>query len=146
MAKNTEIENGKNLAAIMRDKYDDGSFESDMELGVMKSGFPSIDYGLAYVVDVYKQNEWQSREVQKGILNGSYMLIVGKTSSGKMAPYSTPIPTPTGVRKLGDLKIGDIIFAEDGTQTIITGIYEQGVKDTYKVVFRDGRTSRCGLE
>lgn len=73
----------KSLASIMRDKYDDGLFDSDVGLGVIQSGFPLIDYGLGFGVDIYQDREWKEREVHKGILEGSYMIITGDSGTGK---------------------------------------------------------------
>lgn len=82
--ENVQKDNGtKSLAAIMKDKYDDGLFDNDVGLGVIQSGFPLIDYGLGFGVDIYENDEWKEREVHKGVLEGSYMLIVGQSASGK---------------------------------------------------------------
>lgn len=71
-----------------------------------------------------------------------------KPGTGKAEPYSRKIPTPTknGFTLMGDLKIGDQIFAQDGTLTKVTGIFEQGEQDIYKVTFQDGRVAYCHEE
>jgi hypothetical protein len=75
----------------------------------------------------------------KRCINGDEMGL------GKEQPYSEPILTPNGWVKMGDLKVGDEVIAADGTPTVITNIYEQGVKDVYRVSFSDGTYTRCGL-
>ena len=74
------------------------------------------------------------------------LTIEVKPGVGKEQPYSTLIPTPNGYVKMGDLNIGDKVFSRDGMMTKIIGIFEQGVKDVYKITFQDGRTAMCGLE
>ena len=71
-----------------------------------------------------------------------------KPGTGKAEPYSRKIPTPTkeGFTLMGDLKIGDSVFAQDGTLTKVTGIFEQGEQDIYKVTFQDGRVAYCHEE
>lgn len=71
-----------------------------------------------------------------------------KPGTGKAEPYSRKIPTPTkdGFTLMGDLKIGDQVFAQDGTLTKVTGIFEQGEQDIYKVTFQDGRVAYCHEE
>ena len=71
-----------------------------------------------------------------------------KPGTGKAEPYSRKIPTPTkdGFTLMGDLKIGDHVFAQDGTLTKVTGIFEQGEQDIYKVTFQDGRVAYCHEE
>ena len=64
---------------------------------------------------------------------------------GKEQPYSEPVLTPDGWVTMGELKIGDNVIAADGTSTKITNIYEQGIKDVYRITFSDGTYTRCGL-
>lgn len=72
------------LGASMRAKYaDDGLFETDINLGTFNSGFPTLDYKLAFPVDIYKKDEWIAREIAKGVLMGSYLMIVGDSGTGK---------------------------------------------------------------
>lgn len=69
-------------------------------------------------------------------------LIVG-VGQGKAEPYSRLIPTPSGVTRMGDLKVGDMVFTQSGKPTRVVGIFEQGVQDVYEVTFSDGRTAEC---
>lgn len=71
-----------------------------------------------------------------------------KPGVGKCEPYSRKIPTPTekGYTLMGDLKVGDYVFDRRGNPTQILQIFEQGVKDVYKITFQDGRIALCGLE
>lgn len=72
-----------------------------------------------------------------------------RPGTGKEQPYSTKIPCPnsdTGYRLMGDLKVGDYVFDRKGNPTRILEIFEQGIKDVYKVTFIDGRTAYCGKE
>lgn len=63
--------------------------------------------------------------------------------TGKGSPISTKIPTPTGWKYLGDLKEGDIIFGSNGKRNTVTGIYDKGEEDVYKITFNDGRYALC---
>ena len=71
-----------------------------------------------------------------------------KPGTGKMEPYSRMIPTPTesGYTLMGNLKVGDYVFGRDGEPTEVTGIFEHGVQDVYKITFQDGRTAYCGAD
>lgn len=60
----------------------------------------------------------------------------------KALALDTPIPTPTGFTSMGELQVGDTIFALDGTPTTvlhksIPSIDQHG---TYKLTFDDGET------
>lgn len=75
------------------------------------------------------------------------ILIIGGTrGGGKANPYDTNIITPSGTKKMGNIKIGDMISATDGSLQRVLNIYEQGVKDVYKVIFDDGATCECTLD
>lgn len=80
--------------------------------------------------------------------NLSQVFLVASGGKGKLQPYSTRIPTPTrnGYTLMGELEVGDFVFARDGSQTMVTGIFEQGEQDVYRITFEDGRVSLCGLE
>lgn len=70
-----------------------------------------------------------------------HALIGGKTGSGKALACSTPIITPTGWRRLGDLAVGDEVFDENGQPTRVTGVYDQPLADTcFKITVSDGAT------
>ena len=80
--------------------------------------------------------------------NDSQVFLVKHGGFGKLQPYSTRIPTPTrnGYTLMGELEVGDFVFTRDGSQTMVTGIFEQGEQDVYRITFEDGRVSLCGLE
>lgn len=73
-------------------------------------------------------------------------LIADQPGLGKEMSIETPIYTPTGWRKMGDLKVGDLVYSIDGKPTKVLAIYPQGVKPNYEITFRDGTTTNCGLE
>ena len=72
--------------------------------------------------------------------------MTGEAGTAKAQPNNTPIPTPLGWKKLGELEIGDYVFDRLGNPTKVLGVYPQGVKPTYKITFSDGRTTLCADE
>ena len=78
-----------------------------------------------------------------GIAHNLKILLYGNPGP---QPHSIMIPTPQGIRKFGDLKVGDEVFALNGLPTPILEIYEQGELDVYEVEFNDGRKVLCGAE
>ena len=67
------------------------------------------------------------------------LLITGAPSSGKALALDTPIPTPTGWTTMGELKVNDKIFDDQGqicNVTFATPI--QFNRDCYEVLFDDG--------
>lgn len=65
---------------------------------------------------------------------------------GRMSPVDTPIITPGGWKKMGELKVGDKVFGRDGKPTNIIGVYPQGKKQNYIVRMKNGTQLEAGLE
>lgn len=87
----------------------------------------------------YQEEGIEKTLAMKRCINGDDMGL------GKEQPYSEPVLTPDGWVKMADLNIGDAVTAADGTAAVVTGIFEQGRKDVYRVSFSDGTYVRCGL-
>ena len=63
----------------------------------------------------------------------------GARGPGKALALNTPIPTPSGWSTMGELAVGDEIFAPDGSITQVTGCSPiQYERDCYDVIFSDG--------
>lgn len=65
----------------------------------------------------------------------------GGTGAGKSVPVTTPIITPNGLQQIGTMKIGDIVFSKDGSETKVVGVFPQGDLDVYKIIFSDGTSA-----
>lgn len=65
-----------------------------------------------------------------------------RLSKGPIA-HSELVFTPSGFRRHGDLRIGDEVFAVDGSITEVIDLGEEVVDDTYRVTFRDGTSVVC---
>ena len=68
-------------------------------------------------------------------------IILGSNGSGKAQPLSTLIKTPSGWTKMKDLSIGSKVVAKDGSYSSIVKIHPQGIQQTYKITFKDGRST-----
>ena len=55
--------------------------------------------------------------------------------NGKDLAESTDIPTPRGWKKLGDIKVGDYVFGDDGKPTKVIAKYEPEESDFYEIDF-----------
>jgi len=65
-------------------------------------------------------------------------LILAGRGYGKMLDVDTPIPTPDGWARLGDLQVGDSLFDEAGRQCCITKTFDGIPEVAYRVTFSDG--------
>jgi len=70
---------------------------------------------------------------------------VEKVGDGPQPLYSKVL-TPTGFKKMGDIKIGDKICGTDGTTQEIVGVFEKGEKEVFEVVYSDGRVVECSKD
>lgn len=112
-----------------------------------------INYSTPKKVEIKMNREPRSKLqedcIHKMLTSSSNKITLElKPGVGKCEPYSRKIPTPTkeGYTLMGDLKVGDYVFDRRGNPTQILQIFEQGVKDVYKITFQDGRVAFCGLE
>lgn len=65
--------------------------------------------------------------------------IGGLAGCGKALANGSKVQTPNGPVNIEDLRVGDTVFGLD-TVTRVTGVFPQGVRESFKVTFRD-RTS-----
>lgn len=73
-------------------------------------------------------------------------VLTGVYGSAKAQPINTIIPTPEGLKRMGEIRVGDYIFDRKGKPTEVLGIFPQGKIDCYKISFSDGRETYCGEE
>lgn len=66
-----------------------------------------------------------------------WLMLAGR-GAGKDLAIETPIMTPIGWVELSDIKVGDVIYAHDGTKTNVIDVYDFSDRDIYRVTFNDG--------
>ena len=78
-------------------------------------------------------------------VSDKFLLVAdGSVRSGKEQPLDANIFTPDGVKKMGELHVGDFVLGRDGNPTKILGVFPQGLKDVYRITFHDGSSTECG--
>lgn len=66
-------------------------------------------------------------------------IIEAATGTGKALDVDTPIPTPSGWKRMGDLITGDFVFDETGHPTRVTAAFDvMHDRKCYEVIFSDG--------
>lgn len=55
----------------------------------------------------------------------------------------TPVLTPHGWRPIDALTTGDYVVGSDGHPVRVTGVFPQGMRDLFEVMFSDGATITC---
>lgn len=102
-------------------------FHNGFQPGV-KIGMPTIDQYLSFRI-------------------GMLIVVTGVPTSGKALSLDTPLPSPDGWIKMGDIKIGDKLYDEKGemcTVTFVTPI--QHNRNCYKMIFSDNSEVICDEE
>lgn len=99
----------------------------------------SEDYRAPIPTGVGKIDE----TLEGGLGKGELGLIIGPTSFGKAQPLDSNILTPSGYKKMGDMKVGDKVIGSDGKSHFVTGVYPQGKRPIYKVTFSNGSSCEC---
>lgn len=101
--------------------------------------FPKVNRSIVDLVKVGALNEEMATLLAKLIYNKATALVVGGTSTGKALDVDTPIPTPRGFARMGDLQVGDTVFDEQGKPTLVIGAYDEQLdRPCYRVLFSDG--------
>lgn len=113
-----------------------------------------IDIKKDYQFDVSKYSKSidgndltsQQMEILPIVKNNSIAILCGFAGSGKAEKLDAPILTDKGYIPMGEVKVGTKVFGEDGELHNVIGVYPQGVKDIYEVVFSDGTKVECCKE
>ena len=109
------------------------------------------DYPVVY--EHYEmQDQWQLRDYQVPIFDfitnnpvRSKMVIL-QTGRGKAQPLDAKIKVPGGWKRMGDMQVGDIVTAWDGTPSKAVGVYPQGKRPIYRIDFTDNTSVLCDKE
>lgn len=76
--------------------------------------------------------------------NGYHEVIIsGAIGIGKAQPLTAKVLTPTGWKRMGDVRVGDRLVNPEGGTTRVLGVFPQGVKPVYRVTFSDGSSTEC---
>ena len=81
--------------------------------------------------------EHQKVAIEKLLANDRYILA-DDMGLGKGLIVNTLVYTPKGKVEVGTLKLGNKVIGADGKSYNVTGVFPQGLKDTYKITFNDG--------
>ncbi len=77
--------------------------------------------------------------VAHSLTQGTPTIIEAGTGTGKALDVDTPIPTPTGWKRMGDLVEGDFVFDDKGIPTRVRAAFDVMYhRKCYEVVFSDG--------
>lgn len=91
--------------------------------------------------------KWTPKQLEfiKVALDKNTKMIIadGLPGTAKAQPLDANILTPNGWKKMGDIKCGDFVISVDGNPTQVLGVFPQGVKKVYKIIFSDDTSTEC---
>jgi len=146
-------------AAVERKDYDVLPALDQLKFGLLLFGAQDFfdDYlqAVEYGKPLWKQFYLPRRHYLRRYVDAYQEIIDGKLDflsismpkrSGKAVTLDTPIPTPYGFKRMGDIRVGDLVMARDGYDTTVTGVFPQGKVPVYEVRFTDGATVKTCAE
>lgn len=75
----------------------------------------------------------------------THSIITGGTGSGKALHIDTIVPTNNGMKTVGTVNIGDILYDEQGLETKVLAKFQPRTPDHYEIIFKNGeRVKACG--
>lgn len=74
---------------------------------------------------------------------GTTTTIRASRQIGKALAAGEPVLTPKGWVPIGHLRPGQLVYSETGEETVVTGVFHQGVKKLFCMVFTDGSNVVC---
>ncbi len=90
--------------------------------------------------------EYQKRAVKFFEINNGISILGDQPGVGKSLHVNSLISTPLGWKKMGDIQVGQEVFASDGKAHTVTGVYPQGSIPSYRVTFTDGYAVDCSMD
>ena len=97
---------------------------------------------LSERLDGYEERQAQiemATLVARALTEERHAIVEAATGTGKALDVDTPIPTPTGWKRMGDLARGDFVFDEKGHPTRVMAAFDvMHHRTCYEVVFSDG--------
>lgn len=103
----------------------------------------SFKNGQVTCPEIRDSDLWFYRLIELAELQDKFTVTGKRRQWGYFQPISEPILLNKEWKTMGDAKVGDKVSTRKGEATIID-IFQQGIKDVYKLTLKDGRNIRAG--
>lgn len=84
--------------------------------------------------------------MEQGRVRGQHGKLLKTRGVGFPQPNSENILTPTGFKKVGDIKHGDFLISRKGEPTKVLEVHKQDLRTIYELEFSDGRKVRSDID
>ena len=84
-------------------------------------------------------------EIQQQIITNKHdkLVVMSAAASGKALPNGSVVQTPEGPIEIQKLQVGQDVFGDDGGIYQVTGVFPQGERSAYRILFNDGSSCTC---
>lgn len=110
--------------------------------GYVEFSYANSDLGLTNLGGRIKPHPYQNEAIRRLSREGKGILGFD-VGLGKAQPLDAKILTPSGWVLMGDIQVGDLVIAADGSHVPVVGVFPQGEKEIFEVEFSDGSKTRC---
>ncbi len=115
-----------------------------------RSRFPRCEYGpdlwACEFLDELGRRCRENRFDGVNAVPATRMAVASGHGIGKGLPLDAIVDTPHGVKRWGDLRIGDELWGPDGKPTRVVAFPYHGVRPCYRVTFDDGSSTVVSRE
>jgi replicative DNA helicase len=129
-----ESDSSDHKMALLGDASDDWSLDIEMNKRYGHQGVTSTHVNhLPFLM----------QRLGGGWRNGGLHVLAARPKVGKALSMNSKLLTPTGWIRMAEVLVGDKIAGSKGEFCTVTGVFPQGSKYLYDVVFKDGAKVRC---
>jgi intein/homing endonuclease len=98
------------------------------------------------VYDLIQVDFYNNFAIAVGDHDGIFVHNCAPPGTGKAQPLDSPVFTPHGAMRMGDIQVGQVVSTPDGKTAQVLQVHPQGEIDTYRVTFSDGTSTECSKE
>lgn len=99
---------------------------------------------VGWARDVLQVHAWSKQaEVLEAVRDHPRTAVASCHGAGKALALDTPLPTPEGWTTMGEVKVGDVLYDEEGRPTNVTAVTPVHMVDAFEVRFSDATTLVC---
>lgn len=91
---------------------------------------------------IIKLRDYQ-RDILTDFTTKRFNILMASRQCGKALDNNSLVYTIDGPKKIGELKMGEQIFGDDGKLTNVISVIPQGIKKLYRISFDDGSYVDC---
>lgn len=92
---------------------------------------------------VWEGHYLKAHALQQAREQGHHYAELASRSKGKAHPYDEFVYTTIGVKKWGDIQIGDYVYGDDGKPTKVIDIPFDDICPIYEITLANGRKVKC---